>query len=154
MGSFLVLLTCFRFISKCACRWPVWRNKRKEKCVHGTFNYVFLITIASNSPAKRIHKWMAAPDTSPVYNTAREKHQMGTGSWFLEGNSFGAWQRQPGSVLWLQGGRMCLKFIITSIFSEIHYSRNWEDNLKAGYAILYLCSPLNKIHAARRPSST
>ena len=30
----------------------------------------------------KIHEWMKAPDTSPSYNAARKKHQLGTGPGF------------------------------------------------------------------------
>ena len=53
----------------------------------------------------KIERWMSAPDSSPNYNAAREKHQPETGSWFIEGNTFREWKEQPGSVLWLHGGR-------------------------------------------------
>ncbi|KAF7966443.1 hypothetical protein HWV62_38386 [Athelia sp. TMB] len=52
-----------------------------------------------------INNWMAAPDTSPNYKSAREKHQQGTGSWLVDGYIFRGWKDFPDSVLWLHGGR-------------------------------------------------
>ncbi|KAF7969172.1 hypothetical protein HWV62_28182 [Athelia sp. TMB] len=62
--------------------------------------------IQDNRKKEKIEKWMAAPDTSLNYKAAREKHQQGTGSWFVGGLDFENWKDgPPGSVLWLRGGR-------------------------------------------------
>ncbi|KAF7969697.1 hypothetical protein HWV62_26146 [Athelia sp. TMB] len=61
-----------------------------------------------------IHAWLQAPDTSPSYNAARKKHQLGTGSWFLNGFRFSEWKRRPGSLLWLYGGPGTGKTILCS----------------------------------------
>ena len=52
-----------------------------------------------------IDRWMAAPDSSTNYKTAREKHQPGTGSWLVSGSVFESWKGRPDSILWLRGGR-------------------------------------------------
>lgn len=60
---------------------------------------------------KDINTWMAAPDTSLNYKAAREKHQRGTGSWFVGGPDFKNWKDgPPDSVLWLRGGRKLFIF--------------------------------------------
>ncbi|KAF7976035.1 hypothetical protein HWV62_7932 [Athelia sp. TMB] len=62
--------------------------------------------IQDDQKKEKIEKWMAAPDTSLNYKAAREKHQRGTGSWFVGGPDFKNWKDgPPGSVLWLRGGR-------------------------------------------------
>ncbi|KAF7970452.1 hypothetical protein HWV62_23897 [Athelia sp. TMB] len=53
---------------------------------------------------KDINIWMAAPDTSLNYKSAREKHQQGTGSWLVEGYDFKRWKYHPDSILWVHGG--------------------------------------------------
>ncbi|KAF7972854.1 hypothetical protein HWV62_16886 [Athelia sp. TMB] len=65
---------------------------------------------SSSSPGvsqRAVHTWMQAPDVSLSYNAARKKHQRGTGAWFLRGSKFSTWKDNPGSVIWLRGGRTC-----------------------------------------------
>ncbi|ETW83657.1 hypothetical protein HETIRDRAFT_425330 [Heterobasidion irregulare TC 32-1] len=47
---------------------------------------------------KEILQWLNAPDPSQNYNTAREKHREGTGSWFLSGSEFSSWKNQSGRM--------------------------------------------------------
>ena len=52
-----------------------------------------------------IYRWLAAPDTSGNYNSAREKHHATTGAWLIEGEQFVRWKETPGSALWIYGTR-------------------------------------------------
>ncbi|KZP12249.1 hypothetical protein FIBSPDRAFT_937028 [Athelia psychrophila] len=61
---------------------------------------------------EKIEKWMDAPDTSPNFNAARKKHQLDTGSWFLNGSAFTRWMEHPDILLWLHGGPGCGKTIL------------------------------------------
>jgi len=52
---------------------------------------------------RRVMSWLDAPDPSTSHNTARHKHETGTGSWILGCDGYLHWQRNPGSHLWLNG---------------------------------------------------
>ncbi|PFH60075.1 hypothetical protein XA68_11493 [Ophiocordyceps unilateralis] len=67
--------------------------------------------------------WLCEIDPSSMYNTARDKHESGTGNWLLIGNEkFDAWLRLPRSLLWLHGKAGCGKLILSS--SVIDYLRD------------------------------
>ncbi|KAF7978585.1 hypothetical protein HWV62_45298 [Athelia sp. TMB] len=93
--------------------------------------------IQDDRKKEKIEKWMAAPDTSLNYKAAREKHQRGTGSWFVGGPDFKNWKDgPPGSVLWLRGGPGCGKTILCSSAME-----NVKDSCRGkpsvGYAYFF-----------------
>ncbi|KAF7970451.1 hypothetical protein HWV62_23895 [Athelia sp. TMB] len=71
-------------------------------------------TLMIPNSEEKIEKWISAPDTSLNYKAAREKHQEGTGSWFVEGSDFKRWKHRPDSILWLRGGPGCGKTILCS----------------------------------------
>lgn len=52
-----------------------------------------------------IHRWLASPDFSSNYNTARRKHQLNTGSWFLNGKEYAKWKEDPRAFLSIYGKR-------------------------------------------------
>ncbi|KAF7966438.1 hypothetical protein HWV62_38376 [Athelia sp. TMB] len=83
-----------------------------------------------------INNWMAAPDTSPNYKAAREKHQQGTGSWFVGGSVFEEWKAHPGSVLWLHGGPGCGKTILCSSAIE-NVKQSCKNKGSVGYAYYF-----------------
>ena len=64
-------------------------------------------------PADKIRQWLAAPDSSRNLNEARDKRQVDTCTWFLEGERFREWQENPG-FLWVKG--KC-KFLRSSILN-------------------------------------
>ena len=65
------------------------------KCI---FNFVFLLTV------EKIYKWLSPPKESINYNAAYSimKSQPDTCLWFLNGNTFSGWLKQPG-FLWIKG---------------------------------------------------
>ncbi|KZP29069.1 hypothetical protein FIBSPDRAFT_927164 [Athelia psychrophila] len=81
----------------------------------------------------KIETWMGAPDTSPNYNAAREKHQPDTGSWFLDGSTFATWKKNPNVLLWLQGGPGCGKTILCAAAIQ-HIIDFCDSKLSTGYA--------------------
>ncbi|KAF7972345.1 hypothetical protein HWV62_18116 [Athelia sp. TMB] len=85
---------------------------------------------------KAINEWMAAPDTSPTYKAAREKHQRGTGSWLVDGSIFEKWKAHPDSVLWLHGGPGCGKTIICSSAIE-NVKKSCRNKGLVGYAYFF-----------------
>ncbi|KAF7968339.1 hypothetical protein HWV62_30927 [Athelia sp. TMB] len=83
-----------------------------------------------------INKWMAAPDTSPNYKAAREEHQLGTGSWLVDGSIFEEWKAHPDSVLWLHGGPGCGKTILCSSAIE-NVKQSCKNKGLVGYAYYF-----------------
>ncbi|KAF7976141.1 hypothetical protein HWV62_7443 [Athelia sp. TMB] len=77
--------------------------------VHGNYNLnnINHIYHIMSDKVEKIYKWLAAPDSSSNYNTARGKHHAGTGAWFLKSKQFTDWKGTPGSALWLYGTREC-----------------------------------------------
>ena len=69
-----------------------------------------IITL-SITPVEKIRQWLAAPDSSRNQNEARDKRQLDTCAWFLEGERFCMWLDNPG-FLWVKGTR---KFFCSSI---------------------------------------
>ncbi|KAF7965799.1 hypothetical protein HWV62_41761 [Athelia sp. TMB] len=86
-----------------------------------------------------IERWMAAPDTSLNYKAAREKHQRGTGSWFVDGPDFkNLKDGPPGSVLWLRGGHHGI--LIPALFSWMR-----KDHIVVGNSHLYSVKNLTRV---------
>ena len=75
---------------------------------------ITLIIIFSIHPAKDIRQWLAAPDSSRNQNEARDKRQVNTCAWFLEGERFRMWQEKPG-FLWIKGKRKFLSSLILNL---------------------------------------
>jgi hypothetical protein len=76
------------------------------------FYKLIIIIICSIHLAKDIRTWLAAPDSSPNKNQAREKRQVDTCAWFLGGERFRVWQENPG-FLWVKGkGYLLLSSIL------------------------------------------
>ena len=93
------------------------------------FNLLYKpINNSSFSPADKIRQWLAAPDSSKNQHEARDKRQVDTCAWFLEGERFLMWRENPG-FLWVKGKR---KFLRSSIlnFQVQHLQR---DAVKAFY---------------------
>ena len=53
---------------------------------------------------KEIYKWLSPPKESVNYNAAYAilESQLDTCQWFLKGNTFSGWVKQPG-FLWIKG---------------------------------------------------
>ena len=61
--------------------------------------------------AQIVLNWLSAPDSSKNYNEAREKHEKGTSSWFLDGTWFCDLQDKAG-ILWIKGiGKLYNKYL-------------------------------------------
>ena len=49
-------------------------------------------------------QWLSSVDPSENYNNACERHEAGTGQWFIvEDSSFKDWKQAANSLLWLYG---------------------------------------------------
>jgi hypothetical protein len=62
----------------------------------------------------KIQRWLPAPDPSINYEKALKQRQHDTGLWFLEGELYASWQRDPASSLWLYGIPGCGKTVLSS----------------------------------------
>ena len=67
-----------------------------------------------DSLSQKIVTWLAAPDPSSNYNSAREKHHSDTGLWLLDSQPYLKWKNQPASLLWLHGKAGCGKTVLSS----------------------------------------
>lgn len=48
--------------------------------------------------------WLSSVDPSTNYNSAREKHETGTGDWLVVGNKqFNTWKKTGNSFMWING---------------------------------------------------
>jgi len=57
---------------------------------------------------KELLDWLSKIDPSKNFNSAREKHESGTGDWLLVNNKdFELWKAVPNSLLWLNGKGEC-----------------------------------------------
>jgi hypothetical protein len=65
-----------------------------------------------------IQKWLSAPDPSINYNNALKKRYERTGVWFIKGQAFADWKKQPNSFLWLHGTAGCGKTVLSSTVIE------------------------------------
>lgn len=50
---------------------------------------------------KQIAEWLSGADPSTDHNSARKKHEPGTGEWLLNLKDFEEWREGDGSLLWL-----------------------------------------------------
>ena len=64
--------------------------------------------------SEQIVTWLAAPDPSSNYNSAREKHHSDTGQWLLDNPSYLEWKYRSAYLLWLHGKAGCGKTVLSS----------------------------------------
>ena len=67
-----------------------------------------------NDLSQKIVTWLAAPDPSSNYNSAREKHHPDTGQWLLDDPSYLEWKHSSAPLLWLHGKAGCGKTVLSS----------------------------------------
>ncbi|KAK4040342.1 ankyrin repeat-containing domain protein [Parachaetomium inaequale] len=72
--------------------------------------------------------WLCDIDPSEMYNTARDRHEEGTGDWLIRDNEkFQLWEEQPSSLLWLHGKAGCGKSILISTVIKHLRERHSSD---------------------------
>jgi ankyrin repeat domain-containing protein 50 len=63
----------------------------------------------------KILNWLRGADPSTNYNTARKKHEKGTGDWLLQSEQFQTWKDANSHIMWLYGipgaGKTILRFV-------------------------------------------
>jgi hypothetical protein len=52
---------------------------------------------------KGILQWLKGPDPSTNHNSARKKHEQGTGDWLLRSDQFDRWRNGDRHIMWLCG---------------------------------------------------
>ena len=99
------------------------------------FKYIidFIFTV------KEIYKWLSPPKESVNYNAAHAilESQPFTCQWFLNGNTFYGWLKQPG-FLWIKGkckflSRFVNLYVIDSLSSWL-----WENNFKVENSDIFM----------------
>lgn len=75
----------------------------------------------------KIEKWLSPPDPSINLNKARKERQEGTGSWFLESESFKEWKSGIRQNLWLHGIPGCGKTILSATIIN-HLNQQLESS--------------------------
>jgi Cdc6-like AAA superfamily ATPase len=65
-----------------------------------------------------LYRLLSPPAPSTNYNKALQRRQQGTGAWFIQSDTFAAWQLQKNSFLWLYGIPGCGKTILSSTIVE------------------------------------
>ena len=80
---------------------------------------------------EKIYKWLSPPKESLNYNAANAilDSQPDTCQWFLNGNAFHGWLKQPG-FLWIKGKcKVSVKFINFYVIDSLA-SWLWENHSK------------------------
>lgn len=78
------------------------------------------ITVNRSVAARRrdILEWLDAPNPSSKYRKALQKRHAGTGVWYIDGEAFKRWTREPGSFSWLFGILGCGKTVLSASIIE------------------------------------
>jgi len=63
---------------------------------------------------EKFERWLVPPDPSINWNKALQQRHAHSGLWFLQGEAFANWKKQPNSLLWLSGIPGCGKTILSS----------------------------------------
>lgn len=91
---------------------------------------------AQRDEYKRIVDWLSPTDPWTLHNTARERHEAGTGSWVLDDPRYRDWIEGSTRVLWLFGKAGCGKTVLSSTAIE-NVRQYCEQHVNATYAVFY-----------------
>ncbi|KAF9479769.1 hypothetical protein BDN70DRAFT_833908, partial [Pholiota conissans] len=108
-------------------------NVAKEIKLDNTKIQRTLDIVQNGRLAREIWDWLSAPDSSPNYHAALEKHQEGTFSWFLNEKWFNEFQETAG-FLWIKGTAGCGKTILCSTIIEKIIKLHEEKPESVAYA--------------------
>ncbi|KAL8918370.1 MAG: hypothetical protein Q9208_007389 [Pyrenodesmia sp. 3 TL-2023] len=67
---------------------------------------------------KDILTWLDAPNPTPRYTNALQGRHTGTGSWYILGEAFDRWIKEPKSTSWLWGIPGCGKTVLSATIIE------------------------------------
>lgn len=77
-----------------------------------------LLTAKEAESLEGILEWLSAPDPSINHREARDKHEPGTGQWFLNCPEYSDWILGETQCLWLHGKAGCCKTVLSSTIIE------------------------------------
>lgn len=77
-------------------------------------NVQTLLSTQDDEKLTRVLIWLSAPDRSIEHESARRKHQKGTGEWLLQSKYYQDWVAGSFPLLWLHGKAGCCKTVLTS----------------------------------------
>ncbi|KZP11102.1 hypothetical protein FIBSPDRAFT_191646 [Athelia psychrophila] len=95
-------------------------NPKRRRRQSATFNTDGASVAAGQESTDRaiVHSWLSSLDVSQNYNAARRRHQLGTGSWFIDGKQFVDWKADPEAILCIYGKPGSGKTILCSYIIE------------------------------------
>lgn len=67
---------------------------------------------------KDVLAWLEAPNSTPKYTKAIQERHPGTGSWYIHGEAFDRWIKEPQSISWLWGIPGCGKTVLSATIIE------------------------------------
>ncbi|KAG8800464.1 hypothetical protein FRC16_002826 [Serendipita sp. 398] len=67
---------------------------------------------------KEVLQWLKGADPTTNHNTARKKHEPGTGEWLLDSKEFKSWMEEDGKIMWLNGIPGAGKTVLSSTVIE------------------------------------
>ena len=112
----------------------------------GMNNWVLLQVLISNVSlmsffvtVEKIYKWLSPPKESVNYNAAHAilESQQDTCQWFLKGNTFYGWLKQPG-FLWIKGKCKFLSKFVNLHGIKILSSWFWENHFKVENSNIFM----------------
>ncbi|KAG8832783.1 hypothetical protein FRC20_007808, partial [Serendipita sp. 405] len=85
---------------------------------------------------KEILKWLKGSDPTTNHNTARKKHEPGTGEWLLDSKEFKSWMEEDGKIVWLNGIPGAGKTVLSSTVIE-HLISECKNSIESRMAYYY-----------------
>jgi ankyrin repeat domain-containing protein 50 len=86
----------------------------------------------------KIAEWLRGADPSTNHNSARKKHEPGTGEWLLNLQAFETWRDCEGGILWLSGIPGAGKTVLSStVVEHLKEKENIGGTLRPKIAYFY-----------------
>ena len=107
-----------------------------------------------------VRQWLSPPDPWKNYNIGRESRHTGTGTWWIQSDSYAEWKSSgPSSLLWIHGKRQyfVLEFfpeadeycLCSGCRKERHLVRSYINGLYSlAYAIGQFCNHRGHLRVA------
>jgi hypothetical protein len=94
------------------------------------------VTSTGDKLQQDVRNWLSPPDPWKNHNLARESRHCGTGTWWVEGDTYAEWKSSgASSLLWIHGKRpyfvlySLLKLMVTASSAGAGKSIIWYDHL-------------------------
>lgn len=113
-------------------------NIGDQKAIHDDIRDVSSIIrqMSASHIASDILHWLKAPDATLDHNIISNKHQAGTGQWFIKGDTFQNWLTES-HLLWVNGFAGSGKSVICSTAIQRTLRLKWQDP-RIGVAFFYI----------------